>query len=122
MGPDNFGNFIERTWTRVPSAVVLESINKMLDEAKSKESHSHLSMASDKGSINLNSTYELRLFQLLPVLEELDKDKPRLYFATMPKPRRDSRNIPRACSLWPRRETFTPMGSQMKIRPSQRKL
>ena len=32
-------------------------------------------MTSEKGSVNLNSTYELRLFQLLPVLEELDKDK-----------------------------------------------
>jgi len=32
-------------------------------------------MTSEKGSVNLDSTYELRLFQLLPVLEELDKDK-----------------------------------------------
>jgi hypothetical protein len=75
MGQDDFGNFIERTWTHVPSGVVLEAINKALEEAKSKESHSHLSMSSDKGSVTLNSTYELRLFQLLPVLEELDKDK-----------------------------------------------
>src|SRR5438876_9951137 len=75
MGPNDFGNFIERTWMHVQPAVALEAINKMLEEAKSKESPSHLSMSSEKGSINLNSTYELRLFQLLPVVEELDKDK-----------------------------------------------
>ena len=75
MGPVDMGTFVERTWTHVPSAVVLKALDKMLDEAKSKQSHSHLSMASDKGSVSLNSTYELRLFQLLPVLEELDKDR-----------------------------------------------
>ena len=75
MGPDDMGSFLERTWTHVPSSVVLEAIDKMLDEAKSRQSKSHLSMASDKGTVNLNSTYELRLFQLLPVLNELDKDK-----------------------------------------------
>jgi hypothetical protein len=32
-------------------------------------------MASVNGSVSLNSTYDLRLFQLLPVLEELDKEK-----------------------------------------------
>ncbi|PYV46053.1 MAG: hypothetical protein DMG94_11275 [Acidobacteria bacterium] len=75
VGPDDMGSFLERTWTHVPSSVVLEAIDKMLDEAKSRQSKSHLSMASDKGTVNLNSTYELRLFQLLPVLNELDKDK-----------------------------------------------
>jgi hypothetical protein len=39
MGPEDFGNFVERTWTRVPPAVVLEAIDKALEEATSKESH-----------------------------------------------------------------------------------
>ena len=75
IGMQDLGTLLERTWSQLPPSVVLEAIDKMLDEAKSKESHSHLSMTSEKGSVNLNSTYELRLFQLLPVLEELDKDK-----------------------------------------------
>ena len=75
MGPDDVGTFVEKTWNHVPAGIVLEAIDKMLDEAKSKESQSHLSMTSDKGTVNLDSTYELRLFQLLPVLQELDKDK-----------------------------------------------
>jgi hypothetical protein len=32
-------------------------------------------MTSAKGSVVLNSGYALRLFQLLPILQELDKDK-----------------------------------------------
>lgn len=75
IGIGDLGTLVERTWARIPPSVVLEAIDKMVEEAKSKESHSHLSMASDKGIVSLNSTYELRLFQLLPVLEELDKDK-----------------------------------------------
>ena len=75
MGQHDFGDFIEQVWKYVPAAVVVEAIDKALNEAKSKESHSHYSMASAKGGIALNSPYEFRLFQLLPVLEELDKDK-----------------------------------------------
>ena len=72
---DDIGGFIEKTWTYVPSALVLEAIDKVLDQAKSQESQSHYSMVSEKGGIALKSAYELRLFQLLPVLEELDKEK-----------------------------------------------
>ncbi len=72
---DDVGSFIERTWLHVPPALVLEAIDKVLEQTKSQESHSHYSMASAEGSVALTSAYELRLFQLLPVLEELDKDK-----------------------------------------------
>jgi hypothetical protein len=75
FGRDDVGNFIERTWQHVPPALVLEAIDKVLEQTKSQESHSHYSMASAEGSVALKSPYELRLFQLLPVLEELDKDK-----------------------------------------------
>src|SRR5262249_25939427 len=72
---DDIGGFIEKTWTYVPSALVLEAIDKVLEQAKSEESHSQYSMVSEKGGIALKSPYELRLFQLLPVLQELDKGK-----------------------------------------------
>lgn len=75
FGMEDVGSFIERTWMHVPPALVLEAIDKVLEQTKSQESHSHYSIASAKGSIALKSTYELRLFQLLPVLEEVDKDK-----------------------------------------------
>jgi len=72
---DDIGGFVEKTWTYVPSGLVLEAIDKVLEQAKSEESNSYYSMVSDKGGIALKSPYELRLFQLLPVLEELDKEK-----------------------------------------------
>ncbi len=75
IGEDDIGNFIERTWTKVPSAIVLEAVNKILEQAKSDDSRSHFSLTTGKGGVVLNSTYEYRLFQLLPVLQELDKGK-----------------------------------------------
>ncbi len=75
IGDSDIGNFIERTWTKVPPAIVLEAVNKILELAKSDDSHSHFSLTTGQGGVVLNSPYEYRLFQLLPVLQELDKDK-----------------------------------------------
>jgi len=72
--PDDIGSFIERTWDHIPPALALEAVDKVLDAAKS-ESAAHFSMTSEKGTVALNSTYQLRLFQLVPVLEQLDKDR-----------------------------------------------
>jgi hypothetical protein len=68
-------SFLERTWGHVPPALALEAIDKLLEEAKSSGSHSRISMATDKGSIDLSSAYQQRLFQLLPILQQLDKDR-----------------------------------------------
>ena len=75
FGGDDIGSFIERTWKDVPPGLVLEAIGKVLEAAKEQSLQSHYSMSSAKGSVVLNSDYDLRLFQLLPILEELDKDK-----------------------------------------------
>jgi hypothetical protein len=72
---DDIGNFIERTWKDVHPELVLDAISKVLEAAKERSSQSHYSMSSAKGSVVLNSDYALRLFELLPVLEELDKGK-----------------------------------------------
>jgi len=75
FGGDDIGTFMEHTWNDIPPGLVLEAISKVLDAAKEDDSKSHYSMSSAKGSVVLNSDYALRLFQLLPILEELDKDK-----------------------------------------------
>ena len=75
FGGDDIGSFIERTWKDVPPGLVLEAIGKVLEAAIERGSQSHYSMSSAKGSVVLNSDYALRLFQLLPILQELDKDK-----------------------------------------------
>ena len=72
---DDMASFLGRTWNYVPPALALEAIDKIFDVAKSEGPHSHISMATDKGSIDLSSAYQQRLFQLLPILQELDKDK-----------------------------------------------
>jgi hypothetical protein len=75
MGGQDIGTLIVRCWNHLPPGLVLEAIGKVLDEAKSdKGPPLQMSMTTEQGSISLNSTYELRLFQLLPVLEELDKE------------------------------------------------
>jgi hypothetical protein len=75
FGGDDISSFIERTWKDVPPGLVLEAIGKVLEAATDSGSQSHYSMSSAKGSVVLNSDYALRLFQLLPILQELDKDK-----------------------------------------------
>src|SRR5215469_785600 len=72
--PEDIGSFIERTWDQVPPSLALEAVDKVLDAAKSQV-NAHFSMTSEKGSVALNSPYQLRLFQLLPVLEQLDKGR-----------------------------------------------
>jgi hypothetical protein len=75
FGQDDMSSFLGRTWNHVPPALALEAVDKMLDEAKSKGSHSHISKAPEKGSRDLSSDYQQRLFQLLPILQQLDKDR-----------------------------------------------
>jgi hypothetical protein len=75
FGGEDIGSFIERTWKDVPPGLVLEAIEKVLDGTKERGSHSSYSISSSKGSVVLNSEYSLRLFQLLPIIQELDKDK-----------------------------------------------
>ena len=75
VGGDDIGSFIGSTWKDVPPGLALEAIGKVLEIAKDQDSPSRYSMSSAKGSVVLNSSYDLRLFQLLPILQELDKDK-----------------------------------------------
>ena len=72
--PEDIGSFIERTWDQVPSALALEAVDQVLDAAK-PQSHAHFSVTTEKGSVGFDSPYQLRLFELLPVLEQLDKDR-----------------------------------------------
>jgi hypothetical protein len=75
FGGGDIGDLVERTWSSLPAAMVLDAVNQLLDKAKSDESKLHYSMSTGSGSLALNSSYQYRLFQLLPVLQELDKDK-----------------------------------------------
>jgi len=72
-GGDEIGTFIERTWKDVPPGLALEAIQKVLDATKdNNDSQFNFSISSANGSVVLNSSYAFRLFQLLPILQELD--------------------------------------------------
>jgi hypothetical protein len=77
---DDFAEILVRHWKRLPPAQVKEGVYEVLKqaEASGKDDNSQpnrVSMASDKGSLQFNSAYEYRLFQLLPVLRHVDEDE-----------------------------------------------
>jgi hypothetical protein len=77
IGRQDFGNLIADTWEKLPPDVVLEAVDKALEEAKSRKSDQdwHMSMSEKGNSVTLNSMYEIRLFQLLPVIQGLDPSR-----------------------------------------------
>jgi hypothetical protein len=74
IGTQDFGALILQTANRLPPQLVLEAIDKVLDEAKSNEfmKNMHLTIGSKSNDVSLTSLYQLRLFQLLPVLQQVD--------------------------------------------------
>jgi hypothetical protein len=73
IGGDDFGSMIVRFWKYVPPAVSLEAISQVLDEAKSNSEQ--ISVGSGINKASFSSAYEYRVFELLPVLRELDSDE-----------------------------------------------
>ena len=71
IGADDFSAMIVRFWRHVAPAVVLEGIHQVLDQAKSDTSH--VGLQSNSGDVSFDNEYEYRLFELLPVLQQLDK-------------------------------------------------
>lgn len=75
---NDFGNMITGVWEQLPANVVLAAIDTVLEEAKTHNGQDQMQVSlSAKGgdSANLDSIYELRLFQLLPVLQQLDPSR-----------------------------------------------
>jgi hypothetical protein len=70
IGGDDFVSMIVRFWRHLPPAIALAAIRQVLDEAQSDKSPITLRSASTSASFN--SAYEYRIFELLPILRELD--------------------------------------------------
>jgi len=72
---EDFGDMIAGVWEQLPANVVLGAIDKVLEEAKEHKGTDQIqvSLAAKGGdTANLSSMYEVRLFQVLPILRELD--------------------------------------------------
>jgi len=73
----DFGSLIAAVWDLLPPDAVLEAIDELLNEAKSHTGTAdvQVSLSAKGDSVTLNSMYQLRLFQLLPILQELDASR-----------------------------------------------
>jgi tetratricopeptide (TPR) repeat protein len=81
FGNDDFGALITRFAKDLPSGLVHQAIEVVLDGAKkdaerqAKDGGMTYSIASAQGAVQLNSVYQYRLFQLLPVLRSIDPEE-----------------------------------------------
>jgi hypothetical protein len=75
---DDFGVLLVRFWRDVPS-MALDAVDTILDRSKdrdeSKKAHSVTITLMSGKSLGFESEYEYRLFQLLPILKEVDESK-----------------------------------------------
>jgi hypothetical protein len=84
---EDIGTLVVRFWEKLPPAVILEAADRILDHAKAKAGagHSPFNFASSHGSASLASVYESRLFQLLPVMQDLDPSRAQQLLRENPK-------------------------------------
>lgn len=83
MGTGDFPSLILSNWKTLPRETVLESINAVLSQSKEQDKQNSsgqaqpmsVAMSSASGAVQFGSMYEFRLFQLLPVLKQLDPSK-----------------------------------------------
>jgi len=75
---DDLGEMVDRFWQTLPAAAVLDAIDVLLESAKDRDQGQRMQVSfSARGgkSGSFSSAYQLRLFQVLPVLEQLDKSR-----------------------------------------------
>jgi hypothetical protein len=77
--PISFPDLITVYWQQLPPQLVLESVDEVLRQSKPKDGEigaGHApTITTGKGTASFGSMYEYSLFQLLPVLRELDPAK-----------------------------------------------
>ncbi len=71
MGGDDFSTMVVKFWQKLPLNQVHDAIDELLKQAADR-SDTKINMTSDNGSAAFNSLYEYRLFELLPVLRQID--------------------------------------------------
>jgi len=69
---DDFADMIVRFWRHMPPGIVLEAIHQVLDKATFAEKGVTLHSAS--GEIGFSNGRDYRVFELVPILKELDPD------------------------------------------------
>jgi hypothetical protein len=75
-GLADFSTMVVRFWRDLPPAIVLDAIDAILNRAKDSDKYSNqvkVSIYAEKSDINFSNVYQLRLFELLPMIAVLDE-------------------------------------------------
>jgi hypothetical protein len=76
---EDFGILVTRFWRDLPRDAAISAVNTILDRSKQRDEKkkvNSIAMTLYSGSsLTFGSEYEYRLFQLLPILRELDESK-----------------------------------------------
>ncbi|HEV2991969.1 MAG TPA: hypothetical protein VG759_26265 [Candidatus Angelobacter sp.] len=78
VGAEDLGTLLIRVWRDLSPGLVLATVDELLNVAQEEvttDSHLELSLRSGSGEAAFGSLYQYRLFQLLPVLRELDPSR-----------------------------------------------
>jgi tetratricopeptide (TPR) repeat protein len=78
VGFNDFAAMIVEFHDRIPPEVVVRAVDAVLAQAKEFDKTTgrmDVSIASSKAAVHLGSAYEYRLFQLLPVLQQIDPSR-----------------------------------------------
>jgi|HubBroStandDraft_6_1064221.scaffolds.fasta_scaffold59925_1 hypothetical protein len=93
IGGDDFGSMIVRFWQHLDPAVALQAISQVLDGAQSNKSGISLDSGSNRASFD--SEYQYRVFELLPVLRELDSDQADRLLRDSPEVQAQLKDLPK---------------------------
>jgi hypothetical protein len=74
IGSDDFASMIVRFWQHVPPALALDAIHQVLDAARSEDGRG-VTLNAASGKLGFTSEHDYRVFELLPVLRQLDDDE-----------------------------------------------
>ena len=78
VGMEDLGTMVVRFHKDLSQGLVLEGVNELLDAAQDDDAgdtHLEISINSGSAAHSFGSSYQYRLFQLLPVLKELDSSR-----------------------------------------------
>jgi len=80
---DDLATTVLRFWQDLPSSLVLDACDHILDRAKDADAkradegqqNIAVGISANKGDAYFSSIYQFRLYELMPVLEQLDEDR-----------------------------------------------
>lgn len=116
IGGDDFASMIVRFHNQLPPALALEAIHQVLDGSGTDKSQIALQSGTDK--VSFSNLHEYRVFELLPILRQLDPDQADLIVESSQAAREELQRFPNGIqSLDPTiRDTPLKKGEYSKMR------